>query len=405
MPSVFKRFSLYTALSLFAGLGNYLFFPLIKSRAGISGLSDIVAYTSLLAVLAASLVAQQLYAIRHVSGRTTKQQVKGMQELRNQAMLFGVCLIGLYLVFGWPTLHAINAFDAVSFVILPLLFCVIIAANLMASYWHARADFVKLGIFMATSSVLQLLVTASLLHFSPEHYVGLIGLGLGQLVVMVIVLVRSQSIRHFMLGGSIPSLHTTIRRSKELLTVSCIIILMYVFLNLDVFIAKHYLSEQLAGTYSAYSTLLRMLFFAVITLFGLFMPGLIAAQDRDRRKMLYKLSGVLAIATVSASLAAIILYSPFFRLLYGLPYSDITSLRLLLLPTLAALVGVNVLVTTCVLLRKFRMASLMIAVGLSASIIGAAFLPTTLNIGPLSVCIGGLAGLVSAALYWAYDSN
>ncbi len=98
--------------------------------------------------------------------------------------------------------------------------------------------------------------------------------------------------------------------------------------NVDVLLAKHYLSPELAGHYSALSTVGKILIYGVGAFITVLLPMAAAAYARgegEERKMLWLSLGTVA----SASLAAFVVFSVFpqltISLLFGGRYLDIAQ--------------------------------------------------------------------------------
>ena len=333
----FVSSSVIFAGSFVVNVLNYVFTLVMSRILGVEHFGEVAALLSLFLVLSVPATALTMLMAREAAHY--QEEGSGVRQLfmrmRKYSLIGAIALWAIFLAFA-PFVSEYLRIPTLPIYIFSLLLPLTVLGALQSGTLQGLQEFLALSYQGVLGTIVKLAASVALVAagFSVAGVMGalvlasLCGLIYGYFRTRSLLLhpeVSEESSEALAKEGKSINVQLIARLFGSILLTTFLLTLLS---NVDVLLAKHYLSPEFAGHYGALSTVGKILIYGVGAFITVLLPMAAAAYARgegEERKMLWLSLGAVA----SASLAAFVVFSAFphlvVSLLFGNRYTDIAE--------------------------------------------------------------------------------
>jgi O-antigen/teichoic acid export membrane protein len=360
MGSSFLRHNVvfFTGSTLVSFL-NYLYYPVLgrlMSPADFGEVQTITSFFLQAAVFLSVLALTTIRVLKKYEGRPEREDV--VSEIEWLAVLTGLVLFGLMLVFAGPLQQFFRFTSVVPFILLALTFLAGIPLAFSNSYLQGHHRFAALSRSNVAGAASKLVLSAGLVLAGLQAVGAILGLFLSQLINLGYTHWQAAKVGrpNLTFAWRLPRLGL-IRPELQFAGLILITSLsINTLLSLDIIAVKHYFDPRTAGLYAAIATVARIIFFLTGPLAAVLVASVRLDDPAHNRALLKRSLGL--VAGLGGSALVFFALFPYFtvRLLMGPSYTHFSYL----LPPLSLAIFLlslsNLFIYYHVMLRGLRIA-------------------------------------------------
>jgi O-antigen/teichoic acid export membrane protein len=311
-------------------LGSYsaaaaaLLFGLHLVLARMLGPSDYAAYGTYLAIVFTvffCLTSVHLLVTHLISYHRTRHQHEEIAYIVQKALtiLFGIGLIVFCLIalFSKPISEFFHLPGIAATVLLGFIVWFTMLVPVLEGSLKGHGDFSSLGRFRLMEATIRTLLAIGFVVLGLSVEGALLGIGLGTFIALALNYNHLWVFKR--LKPSKPDMRRVRRTALPLLLAMGSLGLL---LNLDIILVKHFFSADQAGVFAAASIIAKTPFLVAFVLVGAVFPKAtqLSADGKSSSLVLRRALQIQAPLVAITTLAALVLYGPLFRMLFGPGY-------------------------------------------------------------------------------------
>ncbi len=345
-PAIFDLFNIGFITSssiIFAGsfvvnVLNYVFTLVVSRILGVEAFGEVTALSSLLLIVSVPAAALTMLMTRQSAyhNSESKDAVRELFNVLKKNVFLASLAFWILFLATVPFLSHFLQIPLLPLFIFSLLIPTTFASSLQTGTLQGLQEFFMLAKQSILSTIIKLVISVALVYAGFSVSGVMLGLVLAQLaswgygyVATKVLLLTSDT-------ANLPGQAFSLRSVRSLFsTILATTLLLVLLSNVDVLLAKHYLSADLAGQYGALSTLGKILVYGVGAFITVLLPMVSAAHARDQSTVpgAGRREGdrilALSLSIIAGASVAVFLLFTFFptfiiTLLFGTRYLAIT---------------------------------------------------------------------------------
>lgn len=327
----FVSSSIIFAGSFLVNVLNYVFTLIMGRLLGVQAFGEVAALLSLLLVVSVPAAALSMLMTRESAFHNTQGRgaVRELFMLLRRHVFLAALIFWMFFLFSLPLFARLLHLDYVPLLIFSVLIPITLASSLQSGTLQGLQEFFMLSKQSVLGTLIKL-VGSSLLVVAGFSVAGvMLGLVLASLGSWAYGYLATRAL---LAPGEAEETDQSfsLRSVRELFpTILVTTLLLTLLSNVDVLMAKHYLSPELAGQYGALSTIGKVLIYGIGAFIAVLLPMVSAAQAEGRgegSRILFLSLAIIAAASIGVYALFSLFPTAIVALLLGSRYLAIAPL-------------------------------------------------------------------------------